>query len=52
MNKPFAIGAGIMLLGLATVGPAPAQPVYVAPGFAEPGLPPYEIMSIVRSTAT
>ncbi len=48
MKKQLAICAGLWLLGLGTAGTAAAQAVY--PGLPDPALPPYEIMSIVRST--
>jgi hypothetical protein len=47
LKKQLAICAGL-LLGLGTAGTAVAQAVY--PGLPDPALPPYEIMSIVRST--
>src|SRR4029077_15151754 len=37
-------------LGFATAGTAGAQTVFAGPGLPDPALPPYEIMSIVRST--
>jgi hypothetical protein len=48
LKKQLAICAGLLLLGLGTAGTAVAQAVY--PGLPDPALPPYEIMSIVRST--
>jgi hypothetical protein len=50
LKKQHAACAGLLLLGLATAGTAAAQAVYAGPGLADPVLPPYEIMSIVRST--
>jgi hypothetical protein len=47
LKKPLAICAGLWLLA---VGAAGAQTVHVDPGLSDPALPPYEIMSIVRST--
>ena len=50
MKKPLAICAGLWLLGLAAAGTAAAQTIYGSPELSDPALPPYEIMSIVRST--
>jgi hypothetical protein len=55
LKKQLAIWAGLALLGFGTVATAGAQTIYASPGYAGPGpsdpaLPPYEIMSIVRST--
>ena len=50
MKKQLAICAGLLLLGLGTAATASAQTVYAGPGLPDPALPPYEIMSIVRST--
>lgn len=55
MKKQLAIWAGLALIGFGTVANAGAQTIYASPGYAGPGLsdpalPPYEIMSIVRST--
>jgi hypothetical protein len=50
LKKPLAICAGLLLLGLGTAGMVEAQTIYAGPGFPDPALPPYEIMSIVRST--
>jgi hypothetical protein len=55
LKKQLAIWAGLALLGFGTVATAGAQAIYSGPGYAGPGpsdpaLPPYEIMSIVRST--
>jgi hypothetical protein len=50
LKKQLAICAGLLLLGFGTARLAEAQAVYVGPGSADPALPPYEIMSIVRST--
>jgi hypothetical protein len=47
LKKQLAICAGLVLLGFGSAG---AQTVYAGPGFADAALPPYEIMSIVRST--
>ena len=50
MKKQLAIWAGLWLIGLGAAGTAAAQAVYAGPGLSDPALPPYEIMSIVRST--
>ncbi|HEY6256986.1 MAG TPA: hypothetical protein VIY51_14460 [Xanthobacteraceae bacterium] len=50
MKKQLAVCAGLLLLGIATGGMAQAQPVYPGAAVSDPVLPPYEIMSIVRST--
>jgi hypothetical protein len=54
MKKQLAICAGLLVLGIASaqIGAAQAQGIYASPGPFEPSavLPPYEIMSIVRST--
>jgi hypothetical protein len=50
LKKQLAICAGLLLLGFGAAGTAEAQTVYAGPGFPDPALPPYEIMSIVRST--
>jgi len=55
LKKPLAICAVLGLFGLGAAGTAAAQAVYGGPGYAgsglsDPVLPPYEIMSIVRST--
>jgi hypothetical protein len=50
LKKQLAICAGLLLLGFGMAGTAAAQTVYAGSGFADPALPPYEIMSIVRST--
>ena len=65
MKKPLAICAALGLLGSGAAGTASAQAVYAGSGYAgsgyagfgyagsgpsDPVLPPYEIMSIVRST--
>jgi hypothetical protein len=50
LTKQLAICAGLWLLGLGTAGTAGAQTIYAGPGLSDPALPPYEIMSIVRST--
>jgi hypothetical protein len=50
LKKQVAICAGLWLLGFGTAGTAGAQPIYPSPEFSDPALPPYEIMSIVRST--
>ena len=49
VKKQLAICAGLLLLGFGTVGPAGAQTVYAGPDL-DSALPPFEIMSIVRST--
>jgi hypothetical protein len=50
VKKQLAIWAGLAMLGFGTVGTVGAQTVYAGPGLSDPALPPYEIMSIVRST--
>jgi hypothetical protein len=51
LKKQLAICAVLLLLDFGTVATAGAQAVYAGPGFLpDPALPPYEIMSIVRST--
>jgi hypothetical protein len=50
VKKQLAVCAGLWLLGLGSAGPAAAQAIYAGPGRPEPALPPYEVMSIVRST--
>jgi hypothetical protein len=50
LKKQLAICAGLWLLGFGAAGSAVAQTIYAGPGLSEPALPPYEIMSIVRST--
>jgi len=50
LKKQLAICAGLWLLGFATTGTAGAQTIYAGPELSGPALPPYEIMSIVRST--
>jgi hypothetical protein len=50
LRKQLVIGAGLLLLNLATAGLADAQTIYTGPGISEAVLPPYEIMSIVRTT--
>jgi hypothetical protein len=60
LKKQLAICAALSLLGFGAAGTAVAQAVYAGSGYAGPGyapsgpsdpvLPPYEIMSIVRST--
>jgi hypothetical protein len=50
LKKQLAICAGLWLLGFGASGTAAAQPIYASPEFSDPVLPPYEIMSIVRST--
>lgn len=54
MKLVAAAGRVVLMGGLSCVllgiGPLRAQPAHVAPSFVEPGLPPYAIMSIVRST--
>jgi hypothetical protein len=47
LKKPLAICAALVLLAFGT---AQAQSVYPGPGLPDRALPPYEIMSIVRST--
>lgn len=52
MKKQLAICSGLLGLGLLVLGAAPsaqAQPIYVRPDIGSPGLPPYEVISIVRS---
>jgi len=48
LKKQLAVCAGLLLLGAA--GRADAQAVYPGAAVSEAALPPYEIMSIVRST--
>jgi hypothetical protein len=50
LKKQLAICAGLWLLGFGAGGTATAQPIYASPELSDPVLPPYEIMSIVRST--
>jgi hypothetical protein len=50
LKKQLAIWVGLCLLGLGAAGTAGAQTIYASPGLPDPALPPYEIMSIVRST--
>jgi len=50
LKKQLAICAGLWLLGFGAAGTAAAQAIYPGPGVSGPALPPYEIMSIVRST--
>jgi hypothetical protein len=50
LKKPLAICAGLWLLGLGGAGSAAAQTMYGGAELSDPALPPYEIMSIVRST--
>jgi hypothetical protein len=50
LKKPLAICAGLWLLGVAAAETAAAQTIYGSPELSDPALPPYEIMSIVRST--
>lgn len=49
MKRQLAVYAGLLVLG---IGSVQAQTIYAGPGPFEPSavLPPYEIMSIVRST--
>jgi hypothetical protein len=49
MKKQLAVWAGLLLLGFGTAGTAGAQTVYAGPDL-DSVLPPFEIMSIVRST--
>jgi hypothetical protein len=50
LKKPLAVCAGLWLLALGGAGAAGAQTLYADPGLSDAALPPYEIMSIVRST--
>ena len=50
MKKQLAICAGLWLIGFGAGATAAAQPIYASPQLSDPVLPPYEIMSIVRST--
>jgi len=50
LKKQAAICAGLLLLGFGAAGAARAQTIYASPELSDPALPPYEIMSIVRST--
>jgi hypothetical protein len=54
LKKQLAIYSGLLGLGLLVVGfgaapSAQAQPIYVRPDIGVPGLPPYQVISIVRS---
>lgn len=54
MKKQFAICIGLFGLGLSPLGiggaaTAQAQPIYVRPDIGHPGMPPYEVIAIVRS---
>jgi hypothetical protein len=49
LTNNLTIGATLLALGLGGIGTASAQPVYVGPRVYEPGLPPYEIVAIIRS---
>jgi hypothetical protein len=50
LKKQLAIWVGLWLLGFGAAGTAAAQTIYGSPELSDPALPPYEIMSIVRST--
>jgi hypothetical protein len=50
LKKQLAVCAWLLLLGAASAGTVDAQAVYPGAAVSEAGLPPYEIMSIVRST--
>jgi hypothetical protein len=50
LKKQLAVCAGLWLLGFGAAGTTAAQPIYASPELSDPVLPPYEIMSIVRST--
>jgi hypothetical protein len=50
LKKQLAACIGLLLLCFATTRLAQAQSAYMGPGIPNPALPPYEIMSIVRST--
>ena len=50
LKKQLAVCAWLLLLGAVSAGTVEAQPVYPGAAVSEAGLPPYEIMSIVRST--
>jgi hypothetical protein len=50
LQQRTAIFAAVLALGLANVGVADAQGFFFGPRVYEPGLPPHEIMRIVRST--
>jgi hypothetical protein len=50
LKKPLATCVALWLLGFAAAGTAAAQTIYGSPELSDPALPPYEIMSIVRST--
>jgi hypothetical protein len=52
LQQRTAIFAAVLALGLADIGIVNAQGIYfgIGPGVYDPGLPPHEIMRIVRST--
>jgi hypothetical protein len=50
LKKQLAICAGLWLFAFGAGATAGAQPIYASPELSDPVLPPYEIMSIVRST--
>jgi hypothetical protein len=50
LKKQLAVCAALWLLGFGTAGAAGAQTGDAGRGLSDPALPPYEIMSIVRST--
>jgi hypothetical protein len=50
LKKQVAVCAGGLLLCFGMAATAGAQTIYAGPGFPDPALPPYEIMTIVRST--
>jgi hypothetical protein len=50
LKKQLAICAGLWLFGFGTSGTAGAQTIYAGPEPFDAALPPYEIMSVVRST--
>jgi hypothetical protein len=50
LKKQLAACIGLLLLCFATTQLAQAQSAYMGPGIPNSALPPYEIMSIVRST--
>lgn len=50
MKTSIAICAGFLLYGAAGLGPATAQVVPIDPRTLDFGIPPYQVMTIVRST--
>ncbi len=50
MKTSISICAGLLLQGAASIAPAAAQLVPIDPRGYEAGLPPYQVMTIVRTT--